>query len=231
MKGDFANTSIAMDIRLGNLFDVPKARARRPRAAAARPPGGARAARSAGPRLPRLPGLPGVGHSRPQRRPAGGGARMTAGIKIRLMAFLVLSAVGIVYIAASSGLVDKVLGKGVDIRATLLILRPVRGQRGDLPRPQGRQGRRHASPGAACGSTSRWRRAPRSARLAHVRAQPLGGGGAVPRLRAGRRLRPLRRRRRHDPGRSGEPPGRRGRPPRPARRARRVRRQTRGSAR
>lgn len=45
---------------------------------------------------------------------------MTAGVKIRLMAFLVLSAVGIVYIAASYlGLVDKVLGKGVDIHATL----------------------------------------------------------------------------------------------------------------
>ena len=41
-------------------------------------------------------------------------------MKIRLMRFLVLSAVGIVYIAASYlGLVDKVLGKGVDIHATL----------------------------------------------------------------------------------------------------------------
>jgi phospholipid/cholesterol/gamma-HCH transport system substrate-binding protein len=45
---------------------------------------------------------------------------MTAGVKVRLMAFLVLSAVGVVYIAASYlGLVDKVLDKGVDIHATL----------------------------------------------------------------------------------------------------------------
>ena len=45
---------------------------------------------------------------------------MTAGIKVRLMAFLVLSAVGIVYITASYlGFIDRLLGKGVDIHATL----------------------------------------------------------------------------------------------------------------
>ena len=41
---------------------------------------------------------------------------MTTGVKIRLMAFLVLSAVGIVYIAASYlGLVDKALGAIADL--------------------------------------------------------------------------------------------------------------------
>ena len=45
---------------------------------------------------------------------------MSTGVKLRLMAFLVLSAVGIVYIAASYlGLVDKALGRGLDIHATL----------------------------------------------------------------------------------------------------------------
>ena len=40
---------------------------------------------------------------------------MSTGVKLRLMAFLVLSAVGIVYIAASYlGLVDKALGRGLD---------------------------------------------------------------------------------------------------------------------
>ena len=45
---------------------------------------------------------------------------MSTGVKLRLMAFVVLSAVGIVYIAASYlGLVDKALGRGVDLHATL----------------------------------------------------------------------------------------------------------------
>lgn len=45
---------------------------------------------------------------------------MTRGVKIRLIAFVVLSAVGIVYVAASYlGLVDKALGRGVHIHATL----------------------------------------------------------------------------------------------------------------
>ena len=45
---------------------------------------------------------------------------MTTGIKIRLLAFLVLSAVGIVYITASYlGFIDKALGRGVDLHATL----------------------------------------------------------------------------------------------------------------
>ncbi len=45
---------------------------------------------------------------------------MTRGVKVRLIAFVVLSAVGIVYVAASYlGLVDKALGRGVHIHATL----------------------------------------------------------------------------------------------------------------
>jgi phospholipid/cholesterol/gamma-HCH transport system substrate-binding protein len=43
-----------------------------------------------------------------------------AGIKVRLLAFAVLSAVGIVYIAASYlGLVDRALGRGLTVQATL----------------------------------------------------------------------------------------------------------------
>jgi phospholipid/cholesterol/gamma-HCH transport system substrate-binding protein len=45
---------------------------------------------------------------------------MTHGVKVRLIAFVVLSAVGIVYVAGSYlGLVDRVLGRGVHIHATL----------------------------------------------------------------------------------------------------------------
>lgn len=45
---------------------------------------------------------------------------MTHGVKVRLIAFLVLSAVGVVYVAASYlGLVDKALGRGVELHATL----------------------------------------------------------------------------------------------------------------
>lgn len=45
---------------------------------------------------------------------------MTHGVKIRIMAFLVLSAVGIVYMAGSYlGLVDRVLGRGITVHATL----------------------------------------------------------------------------------------------------------------
>ena len=45
---------------------------------------------------------------------------MSTGIKVRLLAFLVLSAVGIVYITASYlGFIDKALGRGVDVHATL----------------------------------------------------------------------------------------------------------------
>lgn len=44
----------------------------------------------------------------------------TRGIKVRLIAFLILSAVGIVYVAGSYlGIVDRVLGRGVHIHATL----------------------------------------------------------------------------------------------------------------
>lgn len=45
---------------------------------------------------------------------------MTRGVKVRIMAFLVLSAVGIVYIAGNYlGLVDRVLGRGYTVHATL----------------------------------------------------------------------------------------------------------------
>jgi phospholipid/cholesterol/gamma-HCH transport system substrate-binding protein len=45
---------------------------------------------------------------------------MTRAIKIRLLAFLVLSAVGIVYVAGSYlGVVDRVLGRGITAHATL----------------------------------------------------------------------------------------------------------------
>jgi phospholipid/cholesterol/gamma-HCH transport system substrate-binding protein len=45
---------------------------------------------------------------------------MTRGVKVRLIAFLVLSAVGIVYVAGSFlGLTDRLLGKGLSIKATL----------------------------------------------------------------------------------------------------------------
>lgn len=45
---------------------------------------------------------------------------MTRGVKVRIIAFLVLSAVGIVYIAGSYlGIVDRILGRGYTIHATL----------------------------------------------------------------------------------------------------------------
>ncbi|GAB3765847.1 phospholipid/cholesterol/gamma-HCH transport system substrate-binding protein [Nocardioides ginsengisegetis] len=45
---------------------------------------------------------------------------MTRGVRIRIAAFLVLSAVGIVYVTASYlGFVDKVLGRGLSVHATL----------------------------------------------------------------------------------------------------------------
>ena len=45
---------------------------------------------------------------------------MSHGVKIRIAAFLVLSAVGIVYMAGSYlGLVDRVLGRGITVHATL----------------------------------------------------------------------------------------------------------------
>ena len=45
---------------------------------------------------------------------------MTRGVKIRLVTFVILAAVGIVYIAATYlGIVDKVLGRGLTVHATL----------------------------------------------------------------------------------------------------------------
>ena len=45
---------------------------------------------------------------------------MTQGVKVRLIAFLVLSAVGIVYVASSFlGITDRLLGRGLNIKATL----------------------------------------------------------------------------------------------------------------
>src|SRR5690242_9972395 len=45
---------------------------------------------------------------------------MTRGVKIRLIAFLVLSAVGIVYVAASYlGIIDRVTGRRLDVYADM----------------------------------------------------------------------------------------------------------------
>ena len=45
---------------------------------------------------------------------------MKGGTKIRLIAFVVLSAVGIIYVAGSFlGIVDRVLGRGFTMHATL----------------------------------------------------------------------------------------------------------------
>ncbi len=45
---------------------------------------------------------------------------MTGGVKIRLATFVVLAAVGIVYVAGSYlGIVDRVLGRGLTVHATL----------------------------------------------------------------------------------------------------------------
>ena len=45
---------------------------------------------------------------------------MSRGVRIRIAAFLVLSAVGIVYVTASYlGFVDRVLGRGLTVHATL----------------------------------------------------------------------------------------------------------------
>ena len=45
---------------------------------------------------------------------------MSGGVKVRILAFLVLSAVGIVYVASSYlGLVDRVLGRGITVHAIL----------------------------------------------------------------------------------------------------------------
>ncbi len=56
----------------------------------------------------------------PTRASLYGGDVMTRGVRIRIAAFLVLSAVGIVYITASYlGFVDRVLGRGLTVHATL----------------------------------------------------------------------------------------------------------------
>ncbi|WP_182523604.1 MlaD family protein [Nocardioides dongkuii] len=45
---------------------------------------------------------------------------MTRGVKTRLLAFVVLAAVGVVYVAGSYlGLVDRILGRGIEVEATL----------------------------------------------------------------------------------------------------------------
>jgi len=47
-------------------------------------------------------------------------AEMTVGVRVRLIAFVILSAVGVVYVAgAYLGFVDKILGRGYTIHATL----------------------------------------------------------------------------------------------------------------
>ena len=58
VKGDYANTSIAMDIRLGNLFDVPQAPG--PGVPQLPLPDLPRVPQLPGPQVPDLPGLPGL---------------------------------------------------------------------------------------------------------------------------------------------------------------------------
>ena len=138
---------------------------------------------------------------------------MTRGVKVRLIAFLVLSAVGIVYVASSFlGLTDRLLGRGLTIEATLptsgglftgseVTYRGVKvgkvsamdvTPKGLLvrPRPRGR----HQDP----------------ARHEDARAQPLGGRRAVPRLRAARRQAAVRQGRRRHQGRRVQPADERG---------------------
>ena len=72
---------------------------------------------------------------------------MTTGVKVRLLAFVALSAVGIVYVAGSFlGLTDRLLGRELHHPRQPADLRwPVHRQRGRLPRRQGRQGHRDAA--------------------------------------------------------------------------------------
>src|SRR5690606_4611693 len=52
--------------------------------------------------------------------PVRGGALMTRGVRTRLVLFVILSAVGIVYVTGNYlGLVDRVLGRGFTVHATL----------------------------------------------------------------------------------------------------------------
>ena len=124
---------------------------------------------------------------------------MTRGVKVRLIAFLVLSAVGIVYVAGSYlGIVDRVLGRGLSIDAT-------------LPSSGGLfEGSEVTYRGVKIGKVSAMDVTPEGLRvgprargrhqdpagLADVRAQPLGGRRAVPRLRAARRRAAVRQGRR-----------------------------------
>ena len=116
---------------------------------------------------------------------------MTRGVKVRLVAFVVLSAVGIVYVAGSFlGITDRLLGRGLSIarrpcpppagcspaaRSPTAASRSARSPAMDVTRDGLR-----ARPGAEG-------RHQDPARLEDVRAQPLGGRRAVPRLRAARR--------------------------------------------
>ena len=112
---------------------------------------------------------------------------MKRGIKVRIAAFLVLSAVGIVYVAGNYlGFVDKILGRGFTVHATLpssgglfegseVTYRGVK--IGEVKAMDATRDGRAARPGARARN-----RAP--AGLRDVRPQPVGGGGAVPRLRA-----------------------------------------------
>ncbi len=112
------------------------------------------------------------------------------------MAFVVLSAFGIVYITASYlGFIDQILGRGITVEATLptsgglyeggQVSYRGRADRRDLRHDRHRR-RRHGRAEARGGH-----QAPRG--LPDVRAQPVGRRRAVPRLRAGQRRRPVRR--------------------------------------
>ena len=61
-----------------------------------------------------------LGRRRARGPPRGRWRLMTRGVRVRLVAFVVLSAVGIVYVASNFlGITDRLLGKGVSIEATL----------------------------------------------------------------------------------------------------------------
>ena len=144
-------------IDLDNLFKTCPSGARPRRARACRlpdlpdGPGAARRRRS-----PRLPASRAARTPRPARQPHVGTARSTAGgelpgggarhdqrVKVRLIAFVMLSAVGIVYVSANYlGLVDRVLGRGYTCTPSCRGAAALRGQRGHLSRRADRQGRR-----------------------------------------------------------------------------------------
>ncbi|WP_278256009.1 hypothetical protein [Nocardioides convexus] len=101
-----------------------------------------------------------------------GSERMSRGVRIRLMAFVALSAIGITYVTASLSRRRRQVDRPQHHRhrQPARLRRRLRGQRGDLPRGQDRQGHQddrdragrgpHPRPAArheGCRSTRRWR--------------------------------------------------------------------------